>query len=110
MVMEKQLFIILLTFLASDVHAECIGIKNFQTCTDKNGRIFSVIETGSTHAFPEAFKGDSNWQKTMNAMRSHSQIKLNNKESSPSEKMKDNQSNLEINSPICVLGPLGNAC
>jgi hypothetical protein len=110
MVMEKQLFIMLLTFLASELKAECIGIKSFQTCTDKNGSILSVIETGSTHTFPEAFKEDSDWQKTIGALRTHSQIKLNNKKSSPSEKMRDNQSNLEINSPICVLGPLGNAC
>ena len=110
MVMEKQLFIILLTFVASDLNAECISIKSFQTCTDKNGSILSVIETGSTHTFPEAFKEDSDWQKTIGALRTHSQIKLNNKKSSPSEKMKDNQSNLEINSPICVLRSLGNAC
>ena len=110
MVMEKQLFIMLLTFLASELKAECIGIKSFQTCTDKNGSILSVIETGSTHTFPEAFKEDSDWQKTIGALRTHSQIKLNNKKSSPSEKMRDNQSNLEINSPICILGPLGNAC
>ena len=110
MVMEKQLFIMLLTFLASELNAECIGIKSFQTCTDKNGSMLSVIETGSTHTFPEAFKEDSDWQKTIGALRTHSQIKLNNKKSSPSEKMRDNQSNLEINSPICILGPLGNAC
>ena len=110
MVMEKQCFIILLTFLASDLNAECISIKSFQTCTEKNGSILSVIETGSTHTFPEAFEGDSNWQKTMDAMRTYSQIKLNNKKSNPFEKMRDNQPNLEINSPICVLGPLGTAC
>ncbi|MAJ87231.1 MAG: hypothetical protein CMK28_04270 [Porticoccaceae bacterium] len=110
MIVQQKVFFIIATCVASQLHADCIGRENLQICTDKHGNILSISETRGDHLFPEAIRGESNWEKTLDAVRALGHKKLNSHKTDAPDKTKSNQSTLDINSQACVLGPLGSTC
>ena len=110
MITKNFLFLVLLACVPSYLIAECIGTASSQTCTDKNGRISSVHETGLHNSFPEASQGDSDWEKKLKAIRMLDQDSRNPTKTDTAQKTNDNRSIVEVNPQNCLTGPLGDTC
>ena len=110
MIAQTKVFLTMAVCVASPLNADCIGRENLQTCTNKDGNILSIIETRGDHTFPEAIRGESNWEKTLEALRAHGHKKLNPHETDAPAKTESNQSTSDGNAATCILGPLGSTC